>query len=324
MKKAVLFITFTRLDYAKKVLEAISKAKPPRLYIASDGPRPDKAGEKEKVEAVREYILEHIDWKCDVKTRFLETNSGGAAQGVSGAITWFFENEPDGIILEEDEVPNQSFFIYCEELLDKYRDDKRIWHITGDAPIEVDVKDSYYFAKIEHCWGWATWADRWKNYSLDISDLPKNVLEKFSAKTYIQKYWQKIWKELNEGKIDTWDYQWTFIIVNNDGLCINPTQNLVTNIGVDGMHYKGAVKDKDLQKKTFELQTIIHPQKIELNEHLVERIYKEKFNLMEGMVKYQRKFYLFSILPIYTIKKKNNISRHYLFGFIPLIQVKDI
>ena len=249
MKKAVLFITFTRLDYAKKVLEAISKAQPPRLYIASDGPRPGKVGEKETVEAVREYILEHIDWKCDVKTRFLETNSGGCAQGVSGAVTWFFENETDGIILEDDVVPNQSFFTYCEELLDKYKDNKRIWHIAGDAPIETDIEDSYYFAKIQHCWGWASWADRWKNFSLDISDLPKNVLEKFSAKPYIQKYWQKIWKELNEGKIDSWDYQWTFIIVNNDGLCINPAHNLVTNIGVNGIHYKCATKDKDLQKK---------------------------------------------------------------------------
>ncbi len=134
MKTAVLLITFNRLDYVKESLKAIAKAKPPRLYIASDGPRPDKIGEKEQVQAVRDYVLSHIDWKCEVFTRFLEKNSGGCKNGVSGAVTWFFENEPEGIILEDDCVANPSFFPYCEKLLKKYRDNKNVWHIAGDAP----------------------------------------------------------------------------------------------------------------------------------------------------------------------------------------------
>jgi len=133
MKKAVLLVFFNRLDNLKKVFEQVRIAQPPRLYLASDGPRDNKVGEKEKVEGIRKWVLDHVDWKCDVKTRFLDKNSGGCAYGVSGAVTWFFENEKDGIILEDDCVPSQSFFPYCEELLDKYKDNKKVWHITGYA-----------------------------------------------------------------------------------------------------------------------------------------------------------------------------------------------
>jgi len=164
MKTAVLLITFNRLEYLQRTFTVVRKVKPPRLYIASDGPRPQKEGEKELVEKVRNWMLSHIDWPCEVKTRFLETNSGGCKYGVSGAVSWLFANEPEGIILEDDCVPDETFFSYCEELLEKYRDDKRIWHIAGDAPIEVDIPESYYFAKIQHCWGWASWADRWKHF----------------------------------------------------------------------------------------------------------------------------------------------------------------
>ena len=161
MNKAVLLITFNRLDYIKEVFEQIKLAKPPRLYLFSDGARKNIEGENEKVQAVRNWVLSNINWNCDVKTKFLETNSGGCAYGIPTAVSWFFKNEQDGIILEDDCVPNQSFFRYCEELLDKYKDDKRIWHITGYGYYnDINAKETYYFAKIQHCWGWASWADR--------------------------------------------------------------------------------------------------------------------------------------------------------------------
>ncbi len=193
MKKAVLFITFNRLDYVKETFEQIRLAKPPRFYIASDGPRENVEGEAEKVQEIRDYILSNIDWDCEVKTRFLEKNTGGCAYGVSGAITWLFEHEDDGIILEDDCVPSQSFFTYCEEILDKYKDDKRIWHITGYAPVDdVNIKESYYFSKIQHCWGWASWADRWKFFTLDLKDYDRKNLKKFSENKDVQRYWSNI------------------------------------------------------------------------------------------------------------------------------------
>lgn len=180
MNKPVLLLTFNRLDYLKDVFEKVKEAKPPRLYLASDGARPEKEGENEKVEEVRNYMLSNIDWDCEVKTRFLKTNSGGCCNGVSGAITCFFENEKDGIILEDDIVPDISFFNFCEELLDKYNDNKEIWTITGYAPVKTDIESSYYFAKIPHCWGLATWADRWKYFDKDLTKFTEDDFKKFS------------------------------------------------------------------------------------------------------------------------------------------------
>jgi hypothetical protein len=302
MKTAVLLVTFNRLDYLKEVLTAVSKAKPPRLYIASDGPRPEKDGEKEKVQEVRDYLLSHIDWDCEVKTRFLEVNSGGCGKGVSGAVTWFFENEPEGIILEDDCVPDLTFFSFCEELLDKYRNDKRVWHIAGDAPIEADdIKESYYFAKIQHCWGWASWADRWKHFTYDISHYGEDVIKKFSDDKYVQKYWKKIQEHMNRKEIDTWDYQWTFNIVANDGLCINPTHCLVSNIGDFGVHYSS--KSADLHRRTSAINKIIHPKVIAFNYPLINQIYCEKFRIQpqqKAKIKYK------------------------LFGFIPLLKIEEV
>lgn len=302
MKTAVLLTTFNRFDYLKDVFAAVSKAKPPRLYIASDGPRPNKEGEKEVVEKIRKWMLSHIDWKCEVKTRFLATNSGGCKYGVSGAVSWFFENEPEGIILEDDCVPDQTFFKFCEELLKKYRNDKRIWHIAGDAPLDVDQKESYYFAKIQHCWGWASWADRWKHFSLDISGYGKKELQKFSKNRNVQKYWADILQKMNNNRIDTWDYQWTFHIVAHNGLCINPIHCLVSNIGDTGVHFNDG-GSMELHRKTIPLKKIIHPEKVEWNLPFIEKIYEEKFGIKEKQ-KNVTTYYLFGIVPFFTIEEK--------------------
>lgn len=301
MKTAVLLITFNRLEYLQKTFAAVRKAKPPRLYIASDGPRPQKVGEKEQVEQIRAWMLSHIDWPCEVKTRFLETNSGGCKYGVSGAVSWLFANEPEGIILEDDCVPDETFFAYCEELLEKYRDDKRVWHIAGDAPIEADIPESYYFAKIQHCWGWACWADRWKHFSLDISGYGKNELKKFSDNRLVQKYWQGIMKSMNRNEIDTWDYQWTFHIVAHDGLCINPAHCLVSNVGEVGVHFDGGANE-ELNRKLVPITKIVHPAKVELNKELVERIYKEKFGIVQPEPKI-KKYKLFGWLTFLTTEE---------------------
>ena len=304
MKTAVLLITFNRLDYVKESLKAIAKAKPPRLYIASDGPRPDKVGEKEQVQAVRDYLLSHIDWECEVHKRFLDTNSGGCKNGVSGAVTWFFENEPKGIILEDDCVANPSFFPYCEKLLKKYRNNKKVWHIAGDAPIEIDIPETYYFAKIQHCWGWASWADRWKHFSLDLSNYGINELKKFSEHESVQRYWGDILDRLKRNEIDSWAYPWSFNIVAHDGLCINPAHNLISNIGVKGVHYSG--NDKELSKKTFSINKIKHPRKVCLDKNLVDEIYIQKFGI--GDIKIAKE-----VKPMYSYDNKGFLFRHVIY-----------
>ena len=276
MNKPVLLLTFNRLDYLKDVFEKVKEAKPPRLY-----------------QEVRNYMLSNIDWDCEVKTRFLKTNSGGCCNGVSGAITWFFENEKDGIILEDDIVPDISFFNFCEELLDKYNDNKEIWTITGYAPVKTDLESSYYFAKIPHCWGWATWADRWEHFKLDMSGYDRENLKYFSERKEVQKYWEDILIGLQEQRIDSWAYPWTFWIVANNGYCINPVKNLISNIGVTGLHYTNS-KNLDLNKCTNEFETLIHPKDILFNDKLIDLIYKDKFGIFPKNVVWYKK--IFSIV----------------------------
>lgn len=312
LHKAVLLVTFNRLDYLKEVFEAIAKAQPPRLYLASDGPRESKSGEKEKVQEVRAWLLSHVNWPCEVKTRFLEKNSGGCGLGVSGAVTWFFQNEKDGIVLEDDCLPTQSFFRYCEELLDRYADNKRIWHISGMAPIDVKTSASYYFAKIMQGGGWAGWADRWLPYfTLDISSVDEEVFHKFSPKRYIQNYWRGIVELCNHGNMaDAWDYQWTVIIVAHDGLCINAVHNQVSNIGTIGTHFSENSLFVTPFQPSYELTAIVHPQKIECDYDAVNRIYRERY-LIKTRMELLSRLLIRTVLPkfLVNILRRYNIQR---------------
>jgi len=235
LNTAVLFLVFNRLDTTKKVFAAIKKAKPPRLYIAADGARTLKAGEAEKVNAVRDFILQNIDWDCDVKTLFREENLG-CKYAVSGAINWFFEQEEMGVILEDDCLPSQSFFWFCEELLERYKDDMRVWNIGGYRPDGLKGDDfSYTFSKFTHIWGWATWADRWRHYDVALSMYYENnnLLKdyEFFSKDYENISRINILNKVQSCEIDTWDYQWNFTVRINNGLSIRPNTNLVGNVG---------------------------------------------------------------------------------------------
>lgn len=243
LKTPVLFMAFNRLDTTKQVFEQIKIAKPPKLYIAADGARKNKEGEQEKVQTVREYLLKNVDWDCEVKTLFREENIG-CKMAVSGAISWFFEHETQGIILEDDCKPCQSFFWFCEEMLEKYKDDKRIWLVSGDN-FQNGIKrgdGDYYFSKLTHIWGWATWADRWQYYDVEIKSFDafkqQNLIESIFLLEAQQQFWLKSLEDVKNGKIDTWDYQWSYCVFSNNGLGILPNQNLIQNIGfgVDATH----------------------------------------------------------------------------------------
>lgn len=298
MKKPILFLIFNRLDSTQKVFEQIKIAKPPKLYLASDGPRASTSGEDETVNAVRKWVLENIDWDCDVKTLFREENLG-CGKAVSGAITWFFSQEESGIILEDDCLPEQSFFRYCEELLDYYKDDKRIWHITGDNPLGIyeNGNASYYFAKIQHCWGWASWADRWKYYNFDLKNYDKKYIKNFSKNIFVKRYWLNILKMMQNDEIDTWDYQWAFEIIKHSGLCINPCKNLISNIGYTGTHFDNTYISPQINKKTYPMdEKIIHPE-IKFNEQAINMIYVDVLGIKKYPIKeillYIKKYPLF-------------------------------
>lgn len=238
LKTAVLFLIFNRPDTTKQVFEAIRQAKPPRLYIGADGPRADKVGEQEKCEEVRQ-IATQVDWDCEVQTLFREENLG-CRMGVSTAIDWFFENEEEGIILEDDCLPSQSFFWFCEELLERYRGDMRIMAVSGDNFQKSAARNefSYYYSRFNHCWGWASWRRAWSYYEKNMQSWPyirdNGYLQDILLEKTAVKYWSKIFETAYRNEIDTWDYQWTFSCWIQNGLTVLPNVNLVSNIGFDG------------------------------------------------------------------------------------------
>jgi len=238
MNSPVLFLVFNRPETTRQVFEAIRKAKPPRLYIAADGPRPEREGERASCEEVRKIALE-VDWECDVKTLFRDKNLGCKIAPEEG-ISWFFEYEDEGIILEDDCLPDQSFFSYCQDLLERYRHDTRIMVVSGINLQQGRKRTeySYYFSKYIHCWGWATWKRAWKLYDGELISWPaikKNGFLLYDIANGYEpfvEFWSKIFDECYSGEIhDAWDYPWLLSCWGQSGLAVLPNINLVTNIG---------------------------------------------------------------------------------------------
>lgn len=232
----VLFLVFNRPATTQIVFETIRQAQPARLYVVADGPRKNKVGEIEKCKEVR-AIVSKVDWLCDVKTIFRDENLG-CGKSVSSAITWFFEHEPEGIILEDDCVPNSSFFAYCEELLARYRDDKRIMEISGSNiwPSKFCQHEySYSFSAHNGIWGWASWRRAWNLYDFDMTNYSeikkKGYLKNKFGSLFEREYFNWVFERTYLFPAITWDFQWEFVKRVNSGLTIIPKRNLVINIG---------------------------------------------------------------------------------------------
>ncbi len=232
----VLFLVFNRPDTTIQVFEKIREQKPKRLYIAADGARAGNVNDARKCTEVLE-IVNGIDWDCEVKTLFRERNLG-CKIAVSEAITWFFENEEMGIILEDDCLPDATFFPYCAELLHKYKDDEKIAGISGSNLLNYKPIDgaSYFLSKYLVIWGWASWRRTWHAYDLEMKKWPEikagPLLKSISdGNPYFENHWKQTLDIAYNGEINTWDYQFLFsYIIKNQFACI-PAINMVSNIG---------------------------------------------------------------------------------------------
>lgn len=266
MNTPILFLTFNRIDTTKRVFTKIRKAKPKRLYISSDGPRQNNNEDKSKISEIRNYITNNIDWNCEVYTKLYKKNHG-CRRAVSESITWFFNKEPEGIILEDDCLPSKSFFKFCDVLLSKYRDNKQIMHISGNSFVSNHVDNSsYHFLTIQHCWGWASWSDRWVKYGTDLTNYNKKNILKISNNPNVISYWENILNKMKNGEIDSWAYQWAFKIIENNGLCINPSVNLVSNIGFDlEASHTTNKNDTNSNMPIYNFEALIHPKKIKID-----------------------------------------------------------
>ncbi|PBQ33850.1 nucleotide-diphospho-sugar transferase [Sphingobacteriaceae bacterium] len=231
----ILFIIFNRPDHTEKVIENFRRVKPARVYVAADGPREGNAKDKELCERTRS-LIDTIDWPCEVKKLYRTANLG-CGKAVSQAISWFFDNEEMGIVLEDDILPDLSFYSYCADLLDRYKNDEQIMHINGCNFQQGVVRGegSYYFSAFPHVWGWAGWRRAWKKYEFNLSDINYfynlDKLNYYFNNKKAKASWYEIFFKMNQKMIDTWDYQWNYAIWKNQGKVITPNVNLISNIG---------------------------------------------------------------------------------------------
>lgn len=260
----VLFLIFNRPDVTESVFARIKEARPSKLFIAADGPRKDKPGEAELCAVTRNAVLDNINWPCEVFTLLRDTNLG-CKVAVSSAINWFFKHVEQGIILEDDTLPDISFFTFCTEMLNRYNDDVRITQISGFNLMgkSPELNASYLFSKIGGIWGWASWRRAWNTYDIDIGTWGTNGKQQIQNFLNNRQWLKQLEPNFNSvylKQIDTWDYQWVYAQLYNSGLIIIPSVNLVENIGfnrVDATHTKGANNLIDLLKTnnlTFPLQ----------------------------------------------------------------------
>jgi hypothetical protein len=265
LKTPVAFIIFNRPDTTERVFAEIAKAKPPKLLVVGDGPRANRAGESDKV-ALTRAIIDRVDWDCEVLTNFSDVNLG-CKMRVSSGLDWVFEQVEEAIILEDDCLPDPTFFRYCQELLEHYRHDQRVGMITGDN-FQLGNRrndDSYYFSKYVHIWGWASWRDRWDvSYDVTMAQWPRIRDEGWIAdmvgNTRETNLWKRIYERVHRGEIDTWDYQWVFANWLEGRLSVTPSVNLISNIGFgpDATHtvVSGDLANMPVEEMSFPL---IHP-----------------------------------------------------------------
>lgn len=269
VKSPILFLVFNRPDVTALVFEQIRNVQPSRLYVAADGPRAGKAGEAELCEETRSIVTQ-VDWDCEVKTLFRNENMG-CKYAVSSGISWFFENEEEGIVLEDDCLPNSGFFIFCDALLEKYRNENAIRQISG-SNFQFGNKrgdGSYYFSNLTHVWGWASWRRVWNDYNVELEQFrttdAKPVFRSLFQNEVIADRWDSIFRQLLDRKLNTWDYQFAITNMLHNGLSVIPNVNLISNIGFGAnATHTFDTNDDVTRMKIEELGPIVHPSEMKV------------------------------------------------------------
>jgi len=270
----ILLLTWKREKEIQLIINKLRKINAINIYVNSDGFKlnsPDRY-EIEKIIRTRNLIIKNIDWECKVKFKFNNENLG-CKKSVINAINWFFENEESGIILEEDCIPNESFFNFCSYLLYKYKNHQQISCITGvnfqDG--QITSNSSYYFSKYNHCWGWATWKKSWDLFDKEMTFWPTMKSQKNwdidpTMTREERAYWENIFERSYKNLTDSWAYPWLASLWYNNKITVTPEQNLVSNVGFDRLatHTKNRLSNS-ANKKTFDLENIIENSLIKID-----------------------------------------------------------
>ena len=302
-KVPILIIIFNRPELVQQLFNEIKKQKPKYLFISCDGPRENRSGEIELLNQSK-AVFNQIDWDCEIKTQYRNEN-WGAGKSISDALIWFFNQVEEGIIFEEDCLPHQDFFPYCEELLQKYRTNEQIMFIGGNNFLkETKSKYSYYFSAYPHIWGWASWKRIIDGYSFDLKNVSKkdfrDAISNYNFSWSEKRVWFDKFRRIQMGQINSWDYQLTYNIWSKNGISIIPSLNLVRNngFGSNAIH----CKDQESDFANLEINKILplnHPQNICINKDNDYHFYRKywKKNIVQILWRNLIRFY-------YLIQKK--------------------
>ena len=277
----VLLLVFNRIEETQKVVAVLKQVKPSRLYVAADGPRSGNASDHQGCKAVRDYLRKELNWEMDLVLRFQDENMG-SGKHVSSAISWFFEQEEEGIILEDDCIPALSFFKFCGDLLQRYKMDDKIQLIGGTNYFSPGNNDSYYFSDLPQIWGWATWRRAWKHNDFSLKSIDENRLKQLVKSRFknhqLQDYWLKVYRMMKTDPLDAWDYQWTFSMWNAGGIAIIPAKNLISNVGYGELatHTKHKI-DEVFDRPTEDIREMVHPKSKKVRKDLDLKLFFNNF-----------------------------------------------
>lgn len=285
MKIPVLFIIFNRTETERVVFNRIREYRPNKLYVAADGPRENREDDRKKCQEARD-IIKNVDWPCEVKTLFREKNVG-CGMGVSSAITWFFEYEEYGAIIEDDVLPSVDFFTICEEALPKYRDEEKIMMITSFNPgSKLAESNKMGLTKYANIWAWAAWRRAWDKFDINMNEVSKRSLWDYIkwyglilgiGMHHYKNFMLSSYKE--SGNWHAWDYQWSLSLFTNHAYSMAPYVNLTKNIGIgvgEGTHYSENDKDPYTNLQIGNIKTPLeYPQVIDIDKALYRQDIKE-------------------------------------------------
>ena len=293
----ILLLVFNREETAQRVFDAIRIQKPKYFFIAADGPRKNKPGEDEKCQRVRD-IIKQVDWDCELKTLFRDNNLG-CQKAITTAITWFFEHVEQGIILEDDCLPDPSFFPFCEELLNKYKNDMRIGDIGGNNYFSgiIDNGCSYDFSSYSGTCGWATWRRVWEKFDVKLPfwEAQKNK-RSFLFYSLLEKiYFSTFLSDALAGRknLSVWDTMYVFFLRLHNQLSVCPAVHLVTNIGLGDPNATHTTKmNKTLLVPSSPISfPLKHPEYVLRNKKMDDLLVRKLHFSWKRLVRYFLKLY---------------------------------
>jgi hypothetical protein len=282
------FLIFNRPDLTDQVFSVIAQVKPQKLFVIADGPRFSEEAEKC---AKTRAIIQKVDWDCDILTDFSDTNLGCGKREATG-FDWVFSQVEEAIFLEDDTIPTLSFFTFCQNLLEHYRDDERIMHISGSNLVNQQYSQySYYFSKYINGWGWASWRRAWQHYDYSMKSWPQfkseGLLEFICKNPFERKYWTKRFEQMyaDPQVFDTWDYQWLYTCWAQNGLTITPNENLISNLGFNRLDSAHTRRDSPLARlKTKDISEIYHPPFMMRNQSLDDRTFDKIYGSLQNLI----------------------------------------